>query len=154
MRMVLVLDKLESLLRLACNDSGEDAIEVFDYWIGRGLGLTPTGDDIITGICAVLSSTEGTDKLFLQQLNSYLVEHGRERTTHIALEYLMYATESKFHSHLLQVCYVLGEPRGAGFSKALDEMKGIGHTSGADTLVGVLIGIKAAVSHKRKGDCH
>ena len=82
------------------------------------------------------------------------MEHGRKRTTHIALEYLMYATENKFHSHLLQVCYVLGEPQGAEFSKALDEMKGIGHTSGADTLVGVLIGIKAAVSHKKKGDCH
>ena len=150
----LVIDKLESLLRLACNDSAVDAIEVFDYWIGRGLGLTPTGDDIITGICAVLSAAEGTDKRFLQQLNSYLVEHGRKRTTHIALEYLMYATESKFHSHLLQVCYVLGKPQGTAFSKALDEMKGIGHTSGADTLVGVLIGSKAAVSHKRKGDCH
>lgn len=150
----LVLDKLECLLSLACNDGTANAVEVFDYWIGRGLGLTPTGDDIITGICAVLSATEGTDQTFLKQLNSYLIEHGRKRTTHIALEYLLYATESKFHSHLLQVCYVLGEPQGEAFSKALDEMKGIGHTSGADTLVGVLIGIKAAVSQKRKGDCH
>ena len=73
----LVLDKLDSLLSLACNDGTANASEVFDYWIGRGLGLTPTGDDIITGICAVLSTTEGTDQTFLQQLNSYLVEHGR-----------------------------------------------------------------------------
>lgn len=151
---VLVLDKLDSLISLACKNEDIAAGEVFDYWIGRGLGLTPTGDDIITGICAVLSSVEGTNQTFIQQLKSYLVEHGRKRTTHIALEYLLYATENKFHSHLLQVCYVLNEPQGAEFSKSLEEMKGIGHTSGADTLVGVLIGIKAAVIHKKKGDCH
>ncbi|WP_252504211.1 DUF2877 domain-containing protein [Sporosarcina sp. Marseille-Q4943] len=141
-----VLDKLDCLRTLVCHHE-QDAEKVFDYWIGRGLGLTPSGDDCITGICAVLSALDGVDQTFLGKLNSYLEERGRKRTTYVALEYLLYATENKFHSHLLQLCYVLDKPRGPEFLKALEEMKEIGHTSGADTLVGMLIGMKAAVIH-------
>lgn len=146
---IQVLEKLDALKNLV--DHHElDAENVFDYWIGRGLGLTPSGDDCITGICAVLSALEGADQAFLHNLRSYMDERGRERTTHIALEYLLYATENKFHSHLLQLCYVLDNPRGSEFLKALEELKEIGHTSGTDTLVGMLIGIKAAVIHKKE----
>ncbi|MCG7345681.1 DUF2877 domain-containing protein [Sporosarcina sp. ACRSL] len=147
-----VIDELERLQNLAFNEESTDAEKVFDYWIGRGLGLTPSGDDCITGICAVFSALEGTNQAFIHQLQSYLVERGRKRTTHIALEYLLYATENKFHSHLLNVCNALGKRPVTEFSKAIEEMKGIGHTSGADTLVGILIGIKAVVMHKKKGD--
>jgi hypothetical protein len=148
-----VLERLDSLKKLVYEHYSSSQ-NVFDYWIGRGLGLTPSGDDCITGICAVLSALNGTDQTFLQKLKSYLVEHGQNRTTHIALAYLLYATENKFHSHLLKLCYVLDKPRGPEFLKAVEEMKEIGHTSGTDTLVGVLIGMKAAVMHKRKGDCY
>ncbi|MFC5588148.1 DUF2877 domain-containing protein [Sporosarcina soli] len=146
----LVLEKLESLQKLVSHPGDLDAKQVFDYWIGRGLGLTPSGDDCITGICAALSALEGTDQTFRQQLKSYLAEHGRKRTTHIALEYLLYATENKFHSHLLELCYVMDKPRGTEFLHALEEMKKMGHTSGTDTLVGVLMGIKAAVLLKKR----
>lgn len=148
----VVLDKLESLKSLVYNHDGLEAQKVFDYWIGRGLGLTPSGDDCITGMCAVLSAFEGTDQSFIQHLKSYLAEHGRKRTTHIALEYLLYATENKFHSHLQGLFNVMDKPRSYEFLEALEEMKKIGHTSGADTLVGVLLGIKAAVYTQKKGD--
>ncbi|MGN7388726.1 DUF2877 domain-containing protein [Sporosarcina sp. SAFN-015] len=150
---IAVLERLDSLKNLVY-DHESNPQTVFDYWIGRGLGLTPSGDDCITGICAVLSALEGADQTFLQKLKHYLVEHGQKRTTHIALEYLLYATENKFHSHLLKLCYVLDKPHGPEFLKAVEEMKEIGHTSGTDTLIGVLIGMKAAVMHKRKGDCY
>lgn len=146
---IQVLDKLEALEDLVSHRE-LDAENVFDYWIGRGLGLTPSGDDCITGICAVLSAFEGADQSFMHKLRSYLDERGRKRTTHIALEYLLYASENKFHSHLLQLCYVLDKPRGSEFLKAIEELKEIGHTSGADTLVGMLIGMKAAVIHKKE----
>lgn len=150
---VPVLEKLDEIKELVLHHDLDEK-KVFDYWIGRGLGLTPSGDDCLTGICAVLSALEGTDQTFLQKLKPYLMEHGQKRTTYVALEYLLYATESKFHSHLLNLCYVLDKPRGAEFLKAVEEMKEIGHTSGADTVVGMLIGMKAAVIHKRKGDCY
>lgn len=144
-----VLDKLNDLKNLVMQHELDEK-KVFDYWIGRGLGLTPSGDDVITGICAVLSALEGTDQTFLRKLKPYLNEYGQKRTTYVALEYLLYATENEFHSHLLQLCYVLDKPRGTEFLKALEEMKEIGHTSGADTVVGMLIGMKAAVIHKKE----
>lgn len=146
---VLVLEKLEDLKKLASNHEGTEAEKVFNYWIGRGLGLTPSGDDVITGICAVLTALEGTNQTFLQELNAYLLAHGRKRTTHIALEYLHYATDNKFHTHLLEICTVLDKPQGPEFLKALEEMKKMGHTSGADTLVGILVGIKASIFFKK-----
>ncbi|WP_181884367.1 DUF2877 domain-containing protein [Neobacillus piezotolerans] len=137
------LKELDNLKRLAHGDPTVAAENVFNYWIGRGLGLTPSGDDVITGICAILSALKGTNEAFQQQLKSYLVENGRKRTTHIALEYLLYATNSKFHSHLIQMCSVMDKPRGLEFLAALEDMRKIGHTSGADTIIGILVGIKA-----------
>ncbi|WP_059173896.1 DUF2877 domain-containing protein [Bacillus sp. FJAT-27445] len=141
----LTLKEMDNLKKLAHGDLTVIAENVFNYWIGRGLGLTPSGDDVITGICAILSALNGTNDAFQQQLKSYLVENGRKRTTHIALEYLLYATKSKFHSHLIQMCYVMDKPRGPEFLAALEDMRKIGHTSGADTIIGILLGIKATV---------
>ncbi|WP_053365869.1 DUF2877 domain-containing protein [Bacillus sp. FJAT-27245] len=142
---LLTLHQLDSLKKLANGNKAVEAENVFNYWIGRGLGLTPSGDDVITGICAVFSAMEGTNKAFQQQLKRYLLENGRKRTTQIALEYLLYATENKFHSHLIQLCTVLDKPRSPEFSIALEEMRKIGHTSGADTIIGILLGIKASI---------
>ncbi|OCA85847.1 hypothetical protein A8F94_13350 [Bacillus sp. FJAT-27225] len=138
-----ILHELDNLKMLARGDQSTDANNVFNYWIGRGLGLTPSGDDVITGICAIFSALEGTNDVFQQQLKTYLFEYGRKRTTHISLEYLLYAAENKFHSHLIQMCQVMDKPRGTEFMTALEEMRKIGHTSGADTVIGVLLGIKA-----------
>ncbi|WP_316568168.1 DUF2877 domain-containing protein [Neobacillus sp. YIM B06451] len=143
----LILKELDNLKKLAHGEETAVAETVFNYWIGRGLGLTPSGDDVITGICAILSALNGTNKAFQQQLKSYLVENGRKRTTHIALEYLLYATESKFHSYLIRMCYVMDKPRGPEFLAALEDMRKIGHTSGADTIIGMLVGIKATVDY-------
>lgn len=151
---VPVLYQLNTLENLICGHEEIDAENVFHYWIGRGLGLTPSGDDVITGICSVFSVLEGSNQVFLQQLTSYLAEHGRQRTTHIALEYLLYATENKFHSHLVELLSIMDKPRGSEFLTVLEEIKKIGHTSGADTLIGVLMGIKAAAIYRerKKGD--
>ncbi|MEH7125200.1 DUF2877 domain-containing protein [Bacillus sp. JJ1773] len=142
----VIIQQLDMLRKLARGHDSINSKTVFDYWIGRGLGLTPSGDDIITGICAILSSFEGTNKAFLEQLKKYLLEDGRNRTTHVAFEYLIYAVERKFHSHLIKMCEVMDQSQGPNISLALEEMKQIGHTSGADTLAGILLGIKAAVN--------
>jgi hypothetical protein len=137
------ISKLEQLIR-----SGEvlEGKSVFDYWIGRGLGLTPSGDDCLTGVCAILSMIEGPKASFSEKLQSYLRDYGRKRTTDVAFEYLYYATEGKFHISLLAMCAVLDQPRGHAFMNALEEMKNIGHTSGVDTLLGMLIAVKAVKS--------
>ncbi|MGE8206642.1 DUF2877 domain-containing protein [Heyndrickxia sp. NPDC080065] len=138
-----LLNEMNHLVKLVQGDQTVNPASVFNYWIGRGLGLTPSGDDVLTGVCAILSSLYGTQGTFQEQLKRYLLVYGRKRTTHIAYEYLLYATENKFHSHLIQMCNVMDHPLGSEFLKSLEEMKQIGHTSGTDTLLGILLGIKA-----------
>ncbi|WP_342433541.1 DUF2877 domain-containing protein [Neobacillus sp. FSL H8-0543] len=140
---VPIITEISKLIQLIRADEAVDAESVFNYWIGRGLGLTPSGDDCLTGVCAILSMLEGPKASYLKKLQSYLLEFGRKRTTDVAFEYLHYATEGKFHLSLLNMCAALDQPRGIEFLTALEEMKNIGHTSGVDTLLGMLIGIRA-----------
>ncbi len=46
---VLVLEKLEDLKKLASNHEGTEAEKVFNYWIGRGLGLHLAGTMLLQG---------------------------------------------------------------------------------------------------------
>jgi hypothetical protein len=136
------ISKLEQLIRA---DEAMDAESVFNYWMGRGLGLTPSGDDCLTGVCAILSMIGGPKATFSEKLKGYLRNYGRKRTTDVAFEYLSYATDGKFHLSLLDMCVVLDQPRGDAFMIALEEMRNIGHTSGVDTLLGMLIGMRCVI---------
>src|SRR5699024_867423 len=93
-----------TLERFMKHAKSTEVANVFDFWIGRGPGLTPSGDDITTGICAGLILVHGRYHPFLMQLKSYLIEKGRERTTHIGYEYLIYATNAQFHTSIVDLC--------------------------------------------------
>ncbi|MBU5212127.1 DUF2877 domain-containing protein [Heyndrickxia oleronia] len=139
------INEVNRLIQLIQGEISTEYESVFDYWMGRGLGLTPSGDDVLTGVCAFLSAFNGSKGEFQERLKSYLVAKGRQRTTHIAYEYLLYATNAKFHTHLIQMCKGMDSRSDIEFFQAVEEMKKIGHTSGADTLLGILLGIKALV---------
>ncbi|MEW9676045.1 DUF2877 domain-containing protein [Lentibacillus sp. L22] len=137
------LQPMHDLLRLAGDDHLINADTVFHYWIGRGPGLTPSGDDMITGICAGLHIFNQSDSIFSRKLKHFLVEHGKQKTTKISLEYLFYAAENQFHSHLIYLCKRLVQSDVNKLINAMEIMRQIGHTSGTDTLIGILLGIKA-----------
>ncbi|MEN1967424.1 DUF2877 domain-containing protein [Lentibacillus sp. N15] len=136
------LAEMAKLASLVQDDKTITPQAVFDYWIGRGIGLTPSGDDLITGMCAMLSVLNGRVEPLHGQLQSYVLENGLKRTTPIGCEYLVYAARQQFHTHLINMCHSLLQPEKVNVQTALDEMKKIGHTSGADTLIGILLAIK------------
>ncbi|ALX48483.1 DUF2877 domain-containing protein [Lentibacillus amyloliquefaciens] len=136
------IDKLNELRRLAKGSKTIASEHVLDYWIGRGLGLTPSGDDIITGMCAMLSIL-GSQSSLQEQLRHYLYQKGMERTTPVGYEYLWYAAHGEYHTHLLDMCQAMLKSDEQELMAALQAMKMIGHTSGADTVSGILLGIKS-----------
>lgn len=145
-RLLLEVKKLRSFIE------GEQLLEeeaelIFNYWIGRGPGLTPSGDDMMTGICAILSSFRGEKDYFVESLKAYLQKHGEKRTTHVSLEYLSYAVSHKYHSHVVNLTKLLSKPADATFREALDEVGNLGQTSGTDTLIGTLLGAYAIIDH-------
>ncbi|MBP2077005.1 DUF2877 domain-containing protein [Oceanobacillus polygoni] len=137
--------KFDELERVVTNRQGVDVQEVFDYWIGRGLGLTPSGDDLLTGMCASLSILHGTSNHFHIQLKDYVMQYGLQRTTQVGYEYLYYAAQHEYHSHLIQFCSALLTEQESDLSTVLEEMRAIGHTSGTDTIIGVLLGMKIGI---------
>lgn len=120
--------------------------EIYDYWIGRGPGLTPSGDDMMTGLLASLE-VQGILSLDLRaSLKEYLERQGLKRTTPVACEYLLYALRGFFHASIQRLCMAFSSGDANQFQEALIEMEKIGHTSGIDTIIGMLIGIRAGRS--------
>ncbi len=109
------------------------------YLTGRGMGLTPAGDDLMVGFLAASVCSGNTSGLFKSVLTSLLEKEGPLLTTRISLEFLLYALIDRFASRLSNACRALflGNPQDV-FTAAL-EMLQIGNTSGLDTLIGVAI---------------
>lgn len=137
--------RLHELESAVTNGRGDDVKNVFDYWIGRGIGLTPSGDDLLTGMCASLSILHGTSNKFHSLLKDYIMQYGLQRTTQVGYEYLCYAAQHEYHSHLVQMCSAILTKQQSDLTNVLEEMRGIGHTSGTDTLIGVLLGMKIGI---------
>ncbi|AQP54147.1 hypothetical protein CBF34_06315 [Vagococcus penaei] len=110
--------------------------EFIHYLIGRGTGLTPSGDDFIIGLLAV-----DTIETYLLQdshvvLKKMLVD---KQTTDISLAYLEAATQGYFTSTICQVlCHLSDKER---LTYYLNELSELGHTSGRDTIAGIFYGL-------------
>ena len=117
-------------------------IQDYRYFLGRGEGLTPSGDDFLIGIMAVMAFNN--DKL-LEVLGDKLLVDIEKMTTDISCEYLYYARFNNFSLNIIKFCKKL-------FTYKYDEIKNQnelyssylrlienGHTSGIDTLLGILL---------------
>ena len=110
-----------------------DCKAVLDFWIGRGEGLTPGGDDILTGMLAVLFRTGRLTGI--PPIQEYITANGTKRTTPISCEYLRYALDGIFSGEIIRLLDAIGHS--SDFSEELSRLLAIGHTSGADTLLGI-----------------
>jgi hypothetical protein len=106
--------------------------------VGRGIGLTPSGDDAIVGILAVLHrcapptlAAEPLDAL------SAALAPLLDRTTVISAHFLRLALRGEFGDRLLAVVDACCSSTGPD-PAAVDQLLTTGATSGADALVGVV----------------
>lgn len=106
------------------------------FFAGRGKGLTPAGDDILTGYGAVLQCFGKAEAL------NWVLKNDGLQTTDVSRAYL-YAMEQGFANELfvrLLERFWGGIPK--LFLENLEQMERIGHTSGYDTLYGMYLGLK------------
>ncbi|GIO28348.1 DUF2877 domain-containing protein [Ornithinibacillus bavariensis] len=125
----------------------EACITALRYFLGRGKGLTPSGDDHIVGLLAV----QGACHSFTSTLNEAvlsLMEH-ESITTDVAKEYLYYAANGQFSSTVISVIEHLIENIDELPTK-LEDLLAVGHSSGVDTIFGILFGLLA---WRRKSIC-
>ncbi len=102
-------------------------------WLGKGPGLTPSLDDMLIGMmlagwCAGRMSHCGGRTFFRASGDLHAV------TTQVSVNYLRYASEGRFASPLMHFAHAL--QCGRRIAPAVEAVLAMGHTSGADTLLG------------------
>lgn len=112
--------------------------------IGLGAGLTPSGDDFLVGYlaglwCSVLDKSERVQ--FVTSLGKAVI-HFQQWTNDISRSYLQYAAQGQVSSRLSELAELIcrGE-KSRHLIAAAESALQVGHTSGMDTVTGLLIGL-------------
>lgn len=104
--------------------------------VGLGTGLTPCGDDFLCGVLAMLQSTALKESSFTPLLSRH-IQKNLANTNDISGEFLQSAIQGQYSEpviHLLS-CRDQGVDE---IVKAAEAFLSIGHSSGVDTLCGML----------------
>jgi hypothetical protein len=134
-------------LRDACRDlDGDRAARHVDTLIGWGEGLTPAGDDFLLGLIAGLEALVHDDaarRRFHGGLAAILACR-TQRTTPIAAHYLRLAASGHYTEPLILLrSALLCEDNQDVVDRTLQSALAVGATSGADTVSGLLAGLRA-----------
>lgn len=118
----------------------EGAFRAAEEMIGLGPGVTPSGDDILIGFLGGVWSTAGKDRKKLTFIRSFgnAIMQLADRTSEISRTYLYHAGRGRFSSSLSNLAQAMaaGEDIKSTAKFALQ----VGHSSGADSVTGLLIG--------------
>jgi hypothetical protein len=109
------------------------------FFLGRGKGLTPSGDDLLVGLLAFDSVTNFISVAFYEKISD-LVEK-ESITTDVSKEYLRYSLRHEFSSTVTDVVNALGSDTPVLDLEAFERLLVVGHSSGLDTLFGILVGM-------------
>jgi Protein of unknown function (DUF2877) len=115
--------------------------------VGRGLGLTPGGDDVIAGALCGLHATGATGGARL--LAAATLENVTERTTLLSADLLRLAADGDACLEVLGVLRAAHQardvlrPNQSALRVAIDRLLRVGHTSGADLATGLAVGLRA-----------
>ena len=113
-------------------------------WLGRGAGLTPSGDDLLLGLLLALNRWGAAlaPALELEAANQAILENAWQHTTRLSASLLACAAQGQADERLLLALdgIMTGQPDVAACAEAL---AGWGNTSGLEALVGMAVGLKA-----------
>jgi len=135
----LALPRLVRLAAALGRDGDAEVEAAATSLIGLGPGLTPSGDDALVGVAAACAALRPGGPAFLR----VPAASAHSQTTSIAATFLRHAAAGEFAGRLHDlVAALLGEDP-ADLAPAIERALSWGATSGADTLVGVLLGLDA-----------
>jgi hypothetical protein len=106
--------------------------------VGLGVGLTPSGDDFLTGFLASAGIFE-CNKIIFDKISSLIYPILRS-TTDVSATMLKAATEKKYREFLYNFVYSFFRYDEEEFIKAFKNILTIGSSSGTDMSIGTLIG--------------
>lgn len=135
---VAELEKVKQLLVMQ-KCSKEAFGQMVTFLTGRGLGLTPSGDDILLGYCfGLMIFDKGFVREFLEAYLLFIDSH----TTKISYEYLYALAKRRISSPLLVLKNAIESRVIKDIELATSAIATIGHTSGNDCLFGILLALE------------
>jgi hypothetical protein len=122
-----------------------EAVEQALGIVGLGFGLTPSGDDFLSGFLLAgraLSSRDRRTSLFLEKMGEEICKGARDKTTSISLSMIEDASAGDFSELAIDFFRsVLQLEDKERIRTCTDRLYSIGATSGEDFLNGMMIGI-------------
>jgi len=115
--------------------------------LGRGPGLTPTGDDVLAGALVTLAALGSPMTALLGQA---VLAAAPDATTTVSAGLLRHAAAGECIPQLADVLTAVGgttEPAAGALPRAAGALLAVGHCSGAGLLHGVLVAV--AIAHAR-----
>lgn len=132
---------LAAIRRAGAALAGDGPFQDVQWLLGRGPGLTPSGDDVLVGLLAGLRATGRLCDRTVLLLDDVLRGPGRELTTEVSLAYLRCAVRGELAGQVVAVVQALAQ--GHQVDPAVRRLLGHGHTSGSDVLWGLIVGLGA-----------
>lgn len=112
-----------------------DYYDLVRYCMGRGIGLTPSGDDVLVGFIYSRYAQKNMDRVLIETVSDLLKE---VNTTTVSRQYIEFALSGRFSQEIIDLHNSLCENKNIDY--AINKIISIGHTSGMDTLAGIYLG--------------
>ncbi len=143
------LDSLQNLISGLKERNSQKIGAMVERLIGLGIGLTPSADDVLTGLLASFFSMDGEESGSLAKLLSDSLQTNLtpEKTTRVSYTQLWFASHGKFSEKVIaltEALYAGHNP--VELTRCMDWMLSHGATSGAEMTMGMLIGLEITKS--------
>jgi hypothetical protein len=132
-----------ALIDATRNFQVDGAITAIKPLIGLGPGLTPSGDDFIVGYLAGLWSTAGSDSFRLRFMSSVgaWLSQAAAGTNAISCTYIKSAVNGNVSEPIATLAQRFGQAKSMdSVREATENALQVGNTSGADGVLGLLLG--------------
>ncbi len=142
------LDEMKKLKESATTAAKEELLHQMMEICGAGIGLTPSADDFIAGVLLIFYAYEPLDEKLYQKS----VASVQKKTVSISGYMLANAAKGRGRNSELKLLEAISAKDKSGIEKYLEEVKDFGSTSGTDTLIGMVFGLRyIRESEERKG---
>jgi len=141
----MALPHILRLLKAIREGSSPDIKRSAKKLIGFGPGLTPSADDVLSGLMTSLSLiAENLDvnTNFVSKVNKDITSCIPGRTTLISQEFLMHAADGEANEPIIALIERIMTAKTNEVENATKEVLAIGETSGTDIVLGILLGSK------------
>ena len=115
--------------------------------VGLGEGLTPSGDDFLVGLLAVLRVTGCFLSLCCLAVREQFCQCVRLGTSQLSGEFLRCALEGHFAEPVAMFVRALCTRETGAWHGYAATLAAVGHSSGVDAMVGIAFGCRLLASH-------